>query len=79
MNFKKKNAPWIKGFCGHLSHPSFFEDQDPKTEPRFSLKIMQRRCKPAGLEDQGPKAESRSNPKIMQINCQQGGLEMFGG
>ena len=49
----------MKGFCGHLSHPSFFEDQDPKTEPRLSRKIMQIRFKPAGLEDQDPRAESR--------------------
>ena len=59
MNFQKKNAPWIKGFCGHLSHPSFFEDQDPKTEPRLSRKIMQICSRPAGLEDQGPNAECR--------------------
>ena len=65
--------------CIHLFHPFFLKDQDPKTESRFSPKIMQIRCKATGLEDQGPKAESRFSPKIMQINCKQGGLEMFGG
>ena len=60
--------------CIHLSHP-FFKDQDPKTESRFSPKIMQIRCKPAGLEDPDPKIESRFSPKIMQINCKPGGLE----
>ena len=57
----------------------FLKDQDPKTESRFSPKIMQIRCKATGLEDQDPKTESRFSPKIMQINCKQGGLEMFGG
>ena len=62
----------------HLFH-LFLKDQDPKTESRFSPKIMQIRCKATGLEDQDPKTESRFSPKIMQINCKQGGLEMFGG
>ena len=53
----------------------FLKDQDPKTESRFSPKIMQIRCKPAGLEDQDSKTESRFSPKIMQIHCKQGGLE----
>ena len=53
----------------------FLKDQDPKTESRFSPKIMQIRCKPAGLEDQDSKTESRFSPKIMQIQCKQGGLE----
>ena len=73
---------WIRGFCRHLYTvvSSFFlKDQDPKTESRFSPKIMQIRCKATGLEDQDPKTESRFSPKIMQINCKQGGLEMFGG
>ena len=73
---------WIRGFCRHLYTfvSSFFlKDQDPKTESRFSPKIMQIRCKATGLEDQDPKIESRFSPKIMQINCKQGGLEMFGG
>ena len=79
---KIKFALWIRGFCRHLYTfvSSFFlKDQDPKTESRFSPKIMQIRCKATGLEDQGPKAECRFSPKIMQINCKQGGLEMFGG
>ena len=73
---------WIRGFCRHLYTfvSSFFlKDQDPKTESRFSPKIMQIRCKATGLEDQDPKSESRFSHKIMQINCKQGGLEMFGG
>ena len=73
---------WIRGFCRHLYTfvSSFFlKDQDPKTESRFSPKIMRIRCKATGLEDQDPKTESRFSPKIMQINCKQGGLEMFGG
>ena len=37
--------------------PSGLEDQDPKTESRFSPKIMQIHCKPGGLEDQDPKSE----------------------
>ena len=71
-------ASWIRSFCRHLFHPVFLKDQDPKTEPGFSPKIMQIRCKPAGLEAQDSKTESRFSPKIMQINCKQGGLEMFG-
>ena len=35
-----------------------WDDQDPKTESRFSPKIMQIHCKPGGLEDKDPKAES---------------------
>ena len=71
---------WIRGFCRHLYTfvSSFFlkdQDQDPKTESRFSPKIMQIRCKPAGLEDQDSKTESGFSPKIMQIHCKQGGLE----
>ena len=68
-------ASWIRGFCRHLYTfvSSFFlKDQDPKTESRFSPKIMQIRCKPAGLEDPDPKIESRFSPKIMQINYKQG-------
>ena len=71
-------APWIRGFCRHLYTcvSSFLlKDQDPKTESRFSPKIMQIRCKPGGLEDQDPKTESRFTPKSMQINCKPGGLE----
>ena len=71
-------ASWIRGCCRHLYTcvSSFFlKDQDPKTESRFSPKIMQIRCKPAGLEDQDSKTESRFSPKIMQIHCKQGGLE----
>ena len=56
-----------------------FEGSGSKTEPGFSPKIMQIRCKATGLEDQDPKTESRFSPKIMQINCKQGSLEMFGG
>ena len=67
-------ASWIRGFCRHLSHP-FFEDQDPKTESRFSPKIMQIRCKQGGLEDKRPKTESGFSPKIMQIHCKPGDLE----
>ena len=64
---------WIRGFCRHLYTfaSSFLKDQDPKTESRFSPKIMQIRCKATGLEDQDPKIESRFSPKIMQINCKQ--------
>ena len=64
---------WIRGFCRHLYTfvSSFLKDQDPKTESRFSPKIMQIRCKATGLEDQDPKTESRFSPKIMQINCKQ--------
>ena len=38
------------------------EDQDPKTEPGFSPKIMQICCKPGSLEGQDPKS------KISKIN-----------
>ena len=65
---------WIRGFCRHSSHP-FFKDQDPKTESRFSPKIMQIRCEPAGLEDKDPQTESGLSPKIMQIRCEPAGLE----
>ena len=64
-----------RSFCRHVFLPVFLKDQDPKTESRFSPKIMQIRCKPAGLEDQDSKTESRFSPKIMQIHCKQGGLE----
>ena len=60
---------WIRGFCRHLYTcvSSFFlKDQDPKTESRFSPKIMQVGCKPGGLEDKDPKTESGLSPKIMQ-------------
>ena len=79
---KMNCASWIRSFCRDLYTfvSSFFlKDQDPKTESRFSPKIMQIRCKATGLEDQDPKTASRFSPKIMQINCKQGGLEMFGG
>ena len=52
-----------------------WEDQDPKTESRFSPKIMQINCKQGGLEDQDPKTESGFCPKIMQICCKPGSLE----
>ena len=68
-------ASCIRSFCRHLFLPVFLKDQDPKTESRFSPKIMQIPCKPAGLEDQDSKTESRFSPKIMQIHCKQGGLE----
>ena len=51
--------------CIHLFYP-FFRDQDPKTESRFSPKIMQICCKPDSLEDKDPKTESGLSPKIMQ-------------
>ena len=53
----------------------FLKDQDPKAESRFSPKIMQIRCKPAGLEDKYPKTESGFCPKIMQIRYKPAGLE----
>ena len=53
----------------------FLKDQDPKTESRFSPKIVQIRCKATGLEDQDPKTESGFSPKIMQICCKPAGLE----
>ena len=68
-------ASWIRGFRRHSSHPFLVKDQDPHIEPRFSPKIMQIRCKPAGLEDKDPKAESGFSPKIMQIRCKPAGLE----
>ena len=64
-------ASWIRSFCRHLFHPVFLKDQDPKTEPGFSPKIMQIRCKPGSLEDKDNKAESGFCPKIMQIAVNQ--------
>ena len=58
-------ASWIKGFCRHLYifvSSFFLKDQDPKTESRFSPKIMQIRCKEGSLKDQDPKR------KISKIN-----------
>ena len=58
-------ASWIRGFCRHLYTfvSSFFlKDQDPKTESRFSPKIMQIRCKAGSLKDQDPIS------KISKIN-----------
>ena len=37
--------------------PAGLEDQDSKTESRFSPKIMQIHCKQGGLEDKDPKTE----------------------
>ena len=71
-------ASWIRGFCRHLYTfvlSFFLKDQDPKTESRFSPKIMQIRCEATGLEDQDPKPESGLSPKIMQICCKPAGLE----
>ena len=51
------------------------KDQDPNTESRFSPKIMQIRCKPAGLEDKDPKTESGLTPKIMQKHSKPGSLK----
>ena len=59
-------ASWIRSFCRHFFHPVFLKDQDPKTEPGFSPKIMQIRCKPGSLEDKDNKAESGLSSKIMQ-------------
>ena len=59
-------ASWIRGFCRHLCTfvSSFLlKDQDPKTESRFSPKIMQIRCKPGGLEDKDPKLNVDLVPK----------------
>ena len=50
-------ASWVRGFCRHLSHPFFLKDQDPKTESRFSPKIMQIRCKPGGMGEQRSKSD----------------------
>ena len=71
-------ASWLRGFCRHLYTcvSSFFlKDQDPKTESRFSAKIMQMRWKPARLEDKDPTTESGLSPKILQICCKPAGLE----
>ena len=43
-------TPWIRGFCRHFVSSFFLKDQDPKTESRFSPKIMQINCKQGGLE-----------------------------
>ena len=67
-------ASWIEAFVD-IRLILFLKDQDPKTESRFSPKIMQIRCKSAGLEDKDPKTESGFSPKIMQIRCKPGGLE----
>ena len=64
-------ASWIRGFCRHLSHPFFVKDQDPKTESRFSPKIMQIRCKPGGLEDKDPKLNVDLVPKSCKNNQNQ--------
>ena len=53
----------------------FLKDQDPKTEPGFSPKIMQIRCKPGSLEDKDNKAESGPSSKIMQKHSKLGSLE----
>ena len=53
----------------------FLKDQDPQIESRFSPKIMQIRCKPAGLEDKDPKTESGLSPKIMQKHSKPGSLK----
>ena len=68
-------ASWIRSFCRHVFHPVFLKDQDPKTEPGFSLKIMQIRCKPGSLEDKDNKAESGLSSKIMQKHSKLGSLE----
>ena len=68
-------ASWIRSFCRHLFHPVFLKDQDPKTEPGFSPKIMQIRCKPGSLEDKDSKAESGLSSKIMQKHSELGSLE----
>ena len=68
-------ASWIRSFCRHLFHPVFLKDQDPKTEPGFSPKIMQIRCKPGSLEDKDNKAESGLSSKIMQKHSKLGSLE----
>ena len=68
-------ASWIRSFCTHLFHPVFLKDQDPKTEPGFSPKIMQIRCKPGSLEDKDNKAESGLSSKIMQKHSKLGSLE----
>ena len=68
-------ASWIRSFCRHLFHPIFLKDQDPKTEPGFSPKIMQIRCKPGSLEDKDNKAESGLSSKIMQKHSKLGSLE----
>ena len=72
---KTNFASWIRSFCRHLFHPIFLKDQDPKTEPGFSPKIMQIRCKPGSLEDKDSKAESGLSSKIMQKHSKLGSLE----
>ena len=71
-------ASWTRSFCRHLFHPVFLKDQDPKTEPGFSPKIMQIRCKPGSLEDKDNKAESGLSSKIMQKHSKLGSLEDLG-
>ena len=53
----------------------FLKDQDPKTEPGFSPKILQIRCKPGSLEDKENKTESGLSSKIMQLHSKLGSLE----
>ena len=72
---KIKFASWTRSFCRHLFHPIFLKDQDPKTEPGFSPKIMQIRWKPGSLEDKDNKAESGPSSKIMQKHSKLGSLE----
>ena len=68
-------ASWIRSFCRHLFHPVFLKDQDPKTEPGFSPKIMQIRCTPGSLEDKDNKTEFGFSPKILQKHSKLGSLE----
>ena len=68
-------ASCIRSFCRHLFLPVFLKDQDPKTESRFSPKIMQIHCKQGGLEFKDPKTEFEVSPKIMQKHSKPGSLE----
>ena len=55
--------------------PAGLEDQDSKTESRFSPKIMQIQCKQGGLEDEDSKTEFWVSPKIMLKHSKPGSLE----
>ena len=62
LDLVPKSCKYMQIYC----KPAGLDDQDPKTESRFSLKIMQIHCKPGGLEDKDPKTESGFSDKIIQ-------------
>ena len=71
-------ASWIRSFVDICFILFFWKDQDPKTEPGFSPKIMQIRCKPGSLEDKDNKAESGLSSKIMQKHSKHFKTRWFG-